>query len=718
MTCSPAASHSQISKRLAALLIAAMAFALSVLGGVNAPSAQALGGGSAYAGSLSGGLWVGSYRLDDGRITWCAFDPDLKSPIDGGFSYSAWQRVEEHTAQRGGVLAGEHLQRLAYVLAVYGETQDAQTARAVYRLLHLHSGTGFPTPSFDALTADAAAQADALWQESAERHGPYALPTPEITPIDGGQRATVALRTARNAAGHAFSGQLRAIIDGPGVWEASGSRTLTTTADQDATVRATGTGTITVRVEQSTPAAHLLIAHPDSAEAQRVVAGGEWEPLSASSSTPVVHTFSPTAESTAQTWRQFDPATASATQLTDIVHAASSPGGDWLTPIGEAHPVAAVYRVDWYHSTRQQQPSASIPDDVQLFDSTLVTATGPGDYVATSTRVADQQGWYYPVVSFRLDDQPEELRRWFAAEFTAGFHDEREQTVVPWQPEVRTQATEIIEGQLADVITVSGNDPAQTLEISSDLWMTDSPAVAGGTESAPEDAVLVGTVTTSITGDGTVTTAGIDVPWSTFIGRRVWPTFYWSERIESTTSTVAWTGRHLLPDETIALERPSATTRTAAHVTAGASTTDEADVAGTIPTSNATEQVRLLLGFSLHRYGDAADSAPVCASTVWRQPEDQLVERTGRHISEAVTVEQPGAYGFRHRLIAEVTTSTGTSQTVVDEGACGAEAESFVASPALAATAGLPGGVPVVVTTATLLALAGVGSMLWRRTQR
>lgn len=713
-----AEKRSHLSKPIVAVMLMAMVVALSLFGTASAPSAQALGGGAAYAGTVSDGLWIGSYRLDDGRITWCAFDPGLSSPIEGDYSYEPWQRVDEYTARHGQSLTGAHLQRLAYVLSVYGDTQDPQTARAVYRLLHLHSGTGFSTSSSDALTADVAAQADALWSESAERHGPYTLPSPEIAPIDGGQRSAVALRTARNASGYAFTSQLTATIDGPGIWEASGTRTLTTVTDQTATIRATGTGVITVNVEQSTPAPYLLIAQPDRAEAQRVMAGGEWESLSASSSAPVVHTFSPTAESTADTWRQFDPSRSTPTPLTDIVHAASSPESTWLTPLGDSQPVSAAYRVDWYYSERQQEPSASVPDDVELFDSTLVTATGPGDYVATSARVADQPGWYYPVVSFRFDDQPEDLRRWFAAEFTAGFHDEREQTVVPWQPNVSTQATEIVDGQLADVIAVTGNDPEQTLEISSDLWMTDERAVAGGVESAPDDAILVGTVTTSITGDGTVVTPGIDVPWSRFIGRDQWPTFYWSERIESTVSTVAWNGRHLLPDETITLERPSATTRTAAHVKTGDATTDEAEVIGTIPTSNATEQVTLRLNFSLYRYGDALDSAPVCDSAIWRQPDDQVVDATGRYTSAAVTVNEAGAYGFRHRLIAEVTTPAGTTATVIDEGACGADSESFVASPALAETAGMPTSIPMLLTMATMLSLAGVGSLIWRTARR
>ncbi|KAB1659923.1 hypothetical protein F8O07_10105 [Pseudoclavibacter sp. CFCC 13796] len=669
-----------------------------------ATPAHALGGGSTHAGRYEYGnvpVWMGSFRLDDGRIAWCAFDPGMPSPIDGDFSYTDWAPESSFSSGNGVDLSGEVLERAAYVLAMWGDTDDEFTARAVYRALHLHTGVGFSLRNGEQLTQDTAEHADHMWQEAGRFGGPHTLADPELTSQHAGQRVEAAMQTPRGRSGEAMPGDVVATITGPGVWDETGTAELRFAQDTTKTIRSTGRGDITVKVARAVPSTHLLIARPTVDGAQRLVASAENVAISAEATVAVVSQFQPAADTTAQTWRHDDASEDDLPQmgapLVDTLHVRADGEVPWLPALDGSGSLPATFAVDWYYSPRPLPRSPKPPAEAEHFDRVQATATGPGDLIVSSKRVVDRSGWFYPVVSFRVADQPHQFRDRFAADFIADFHAEREQTVVPWRPRVVTQASEIVDGQVTDLISVSGNDPAAELTVVSELWMSHEPAHAEGFSEAPADAERLATVSTTITGNETVSTEPVDVPWSRFVGEDVWPNLYWVEHIDRSPSTERWQGRHLLPHETITLTRPTATTKTARNLVTGEQTTDTATVAGTIPTSNRSENVRTELSFSLYRFDDSTDGGaqPVCLAPMWTQPKPIAVTKPGDYVSEPVTIRDPGTYGFRHHLSTAVTRTSdagtdtsgasdahGPAQTtMLHEGECGADGETVVAVP-------------------------------------
>ncbi|KAB1647427.1 hypothetical protein F8O06_02435 [Pseudoclavibacter sp. CFCC 14310] len=697
--------------------------------------AHALGGGSTHTGRYEYGIapvWMGSYRLDDGRIAWCAFDPDLFAPTASDYTYGDWQQESSFVSGNGVDLTGEPLERAAYILATWGDTEDEFTARAVYRALHHHTGVGFALPAGERLTADTAELADRLWQEAGRFGGPHTLADPRLTSQHGGQQVAADLETPRGRSGEAMPGEAVASITGPGVWEQTGTNTLSFDADGSHRILATGTGEITVKVARAVPSTHLLVAHPTQTGAQRIVASAENVPISAQSRVGVVDRFQPEADTTAQTWHhdgsRADETPKLGAPLVDTLHVRTSRDTSWLPYVDGSGQIPATFTVDWYYSPRPLPRSPKPPAEAEHFDRVQAVATGPGDLVVSSKRVIDRSGWFYPVVSFRVADQPEHLRGRFVSDFSADFHAEREQTVIPWQPSVVTQASEIVDGQVTDLIAVSGNDPAAELTVVSELWMSREPAHAEGLTDAPADAERLATVSTTVIGNQTVSTAPVDVPWSRFKGEEVWPNLYWVEHIDRSPSTERWQGRHLLPHETITLTRPTATTKTAEHLVAGEQATDTATVSGTIPTSNGSETVHTELTFSLYRFDDSTDGGaqPVCLAPMWTQPKPIAVTKPGDYVSDPVTIEVPGTYGFRHHLSTTVTRTSdagagasGESDaheqartTMLHEGECGADGETVVAVsapvPAVDGEAAPPAE-HIAPAAATEIALAATG---------
>ena len=53
-------------------------------------------------------------------------------------------------------------------------------------------------------------------------------------------------------------------------------------------------------------------------------------------------------------------------------------------------------------------------------------------------------------------------------------------------------------------------------------------------EAARADAERLAAVTTAVTGNTTVTTEPVAIPWTRFLERQTWPSLYWVERIERT----------------------------------------------------------------------------------------------------------------------------------------------------------------------------------------
>lgn len=654
---------------------------------VPAPSARAttgVGPASGIPWGATGQLWVGSYRLSDGSIAWCAFDPRQASPLQvAQVDWGEWTDLSgEYRTGTGTVLDAETVARVAYVLGTWGATEDAGRAVAVYRILHTHVGVEYAAGvGFEEATAPQAALADSMWEEAGRYQGPHTLDAPAIAVRESGTAATVAIEPARSATGAVPPAQLRATISGPAVWEQTGTAVVDlANGRHDLAIRATGNGPVSVQVAADLPADHLRVAQPDG-DAQRLALGGLRAPMTAASpEVPLAATFQPRAASRAHSYAVGGAGPSVGERLRDEIDAFAAPGDTWFSFASGERPAAVSvrYRIDWWFSRDPLPQSAQVPATAEHFDTTWLDAAGPGTHTVQSRRPADQAGFYYPVVSVTRAEQPggeRSVRDLITADWTAPFHEEGEEAVVPWAPQISTRTGAIVDGAIADRITVRGARPDEPIEVVSTLMASRERPQAEGLSEAPADAEALASVTTTFTGDGTQETRSVPIPWERFLAEPIWPTLYWVERIEPSAHQRAWTGRHLLPDESVVLERPQVTTTAGAGGTVPVEVTDTAEVSGTIPAGSA---IRTELGFALYRFDE--NGTPKCGTPVWSESKQISVSEPGRYESSATRLADAGTYGFVETLTAVRTTETGEERTVLDRGACGAPGETVIAA--------------------------------------
>ncbi|MFT8636564.1 MAG: hypothetical protein ABF811_01205 [Pseudoclavibacter sp.] len=655
---------------------------------VPAPSARAttgVGPASGIPWGATGQLWVGSYRLSDGSIAWCAFDPRQASPLQvAQVDWGEWTDLSgEYRTGAGTVLDAATVARVAYVLGTWGATEDAGRAVAVYRILHTHVGVEYAAGvGFEEATAPQTALADSMWEEAGRYRGPYTLDAPGIAVRESGTAATAAIGPVRSATGAVPPARLRATISGPAVWEQTGTGAVDlANGRHELAIRATGNGPVSVQVAADLPADHLRVAQPDG-DAQRLALGGLRAPVTAASpEAPLAATFQPRAASRAHSYVVGDGAGPSVGErLRDEIDAFAAPGDTWFSFTSGERPgaVSVRYRIDWWFSRDPLPQSAQAPATAERFDTTWLDAAGPGTHTVQSERPADQAGFYYPVVSVARAEQPggeRSVRDLITADWTAPFHDEGEEAVVPWTPQISTRTGTIVNGAITDRITVRGTRPDEPIEVVSTLMASRERPQAEGVAEAPADAEALASVTTAFTGDGTQETRPVPIPWERFLAEPTWPTLYWVERIEPSAHQRAWTGRHLLPDESVVLERPRATTTAGAGGTVPVEVADTAEVFGTIP---AGSTIRTELGFELYRFDE--NGTPKCEAPVWSEPKPISVGAPGRYESSATRLADAGTYGFVETLTAVRTTETGEERTVLDRGACGAPGETVIAA--------------------------------------
>ncbi|MFE4198472.1 hypothetical protein ACFRJ9_21715 [Paenarthrobacter sp. NPDC056912] len=590
------------------------------------------------------------------------------------------------------------------------------------------------------------------------------------------------------------------------VWDGFGASITVKSGETLPAFTAAGTGPVSVAFEGTGPAGTVTTYTIDGG--QDVLTGGATAPFSfRSADVQAVLDFQPVATSTAPVYLEEDKA------LTDVLHVSTSTGNanDWV--FADGHNVPVVLDVDWYYSPVELAPSAAVPATAVKYASGTVTASGVGDVTATAAKKTDKPGFYYPVASFKKANQPEALQKYFTGDWAAGFNDPGEQTIVKYQPQVSTKASEIdADGMIHDIITVTGNQdgkeldvvtdltltsaapvkggvdeapadaktigtvttkvtgngvfhspgvkvpwelveakqdkdptkpanlyfsekiaatpttkawdgkellpdetvsvgvpkaitkasviengkvhdvievtgnlPGKELMVSSDLFLTSAAPVKGGTDKAPVDAKLIGSVTTKVTGNGTFNTPSVDVPWEPIMNGK-WAkdaaaNLYWSEKIAPTDSTKGWDGKELLPNETVPVEKPAVSTQASANGTVPVTVTDKATVTGTVPTG---EGVSTSLWWKLYKFGDdTTDSVQaVCQNDFWASKAAVDVTKAGDYTSEETTLTDKGTYGYIETLVTKYTDSTGNAKTaVLHQGKCGEKEESVVGYP-------------------------------------
>lgn len=544
------------------------------------------------------------------------------------------------------------------------------------------NGNGAPYPnlrdSSDPQLPGVRAQAAAMLADAQANSGPYST-QPKLSMDANGRGGTVTSTELVSAAGNKLGGfSARAILNGPAVWAGTNSQAVNLHTGDQLGFAATGNGTVSVTLTIDAPGSSATTYSVPGFQ-NLLVAGGAQPVAGTSADAKVIFDFQPEAASTAARFVE------GGQPLVDVLHVNTSTGNtnDWAFVNGGNVP--ARFDIDWYYSPVRLAPTAQIPAAVVKVASGTGTATGPGDVKVTADQNADRAGYYYPVARFSKGAQPAELQQYFRADWTAGFNDPHEETIQKYQPAVVTKASAIENGKIFDIITVTGNEPGKELSVTTDLVLTSAAPVAGGTDTVPADADVIGTVTTKVAGNGEFKTAAVEIPWEKIVAEK-WSkglnaNLYFSEKVDGTESTKAWDGKELLPNETVPVKKPSIITKASENGTVPLVAHDIGIVSGTIPSGTG---IKVTTKVNQYKFDDSTDGSAqaVCANPSWSSP-DQDVTGAGEITYPSHTIAHKGTYGYVEELKLTIDKGEGKEPFTAQlhKGNCGEKNETVIAFP-------------------------------------
>ncbi|MFH5877589.1 hypothetical protein [Arthrobacter sp. NA-172] len=544
------------------------------------------------------------------------------------------------------------------------------------------SGDGVPyanlRDSSDPQMPGIRAQAAAMLADARANSGPYST-QPKLSMDASGRGGTVTSTELVSATGNMLSGfSARAVLNGPAVWTGTNSKAITLHTGDQLGFAATGNGTVSVTVTIDAPGVSATTYSVPGFQ-NLLVAGGAQPVTGTSADARAVVDFQPVATSTASRFVE------GRQPLVDVLHVNTSTGNakDWAFLNGGDVP--ARFDIDWYYSPVKLAPAVQIPAAALKVASGTGTATGPGDVTVTADQTAEKAGYYYPVARFSKAAQPAELKKYFRSDWTAGFNDSNEETIQKYQPEIATKASNIENGMVYDVIIVTGNEPGKEFAVTTNLILTSSDPVAGGMETAPADAEIVGTVATKVTGNGEFKTAAVEVPWEKIVAEK-WSkglkaNLYFSEKIDGSESTKAWEGKELLPNETVPLAKPSIVTKASENGTVPLVGHDTGVVSGLIPSGAG---VKVTTKVTQYKFDDSTDGSAqaVCANPSWTSPEQKVTLR-GEITYPSHTIAYKGTYGYVEELNLTIDKGPGKEPFTAQlhKGNCGEKNETVIVFP-------------------------------------
>jgi hypothetical protein len=539
------------------------------------------------------------------------------------------------------------------------------------------SGSGAPYPdlrdSTDPQLAGVRAQAAAILADAQANSGPYRT-QPLLNLAPDGRTGTVTATELISAAGNKLTGfTAHAVLAGPAVWTGTTSQTVNLNAGDQLGFTATGNGRVSVTLTIDAPGVAATTYSVPGFQNLMVAAGAQ--PVSGQSGdVQMVFDFQPVATSTAPTYVE------AGQDLSDVLHVATSDGLDW--PGTANGPIPATFKVSWYYSPVLLPAGKTVPAGATLYTTGTGTATGAGDLTVTGAKKTAAPGYYYPVASFTKADQPAGLQKYFTGDWAAGFNDPNEQSLQKWAPAVSTKISFGTNGQICDEITVTGNNPVQALTVASTLYLTNQGTIAAGTDTVPADAKVLGTMSTTVTGNETKSNCVTLSPsqlvdlWANGYDKA---NTYFQETIAATGTTTPWKGKHLLPSETQPLNKPAISTQASPNGTVPLAAHDTGVVTGYVPSGPG---ISVSSTTSLYQFGDSVDGSAqaYCTKSYWDSPA-VTITKAGSFDYPGTTIKNVGTYGWQETLSLTYT-ENGTSKTVVlDKGACGEASETVIAFP-------------------------------------
>lgn len=406
-------------------------------------------------------------------------------------------------------------------------------------------------------------------------------------------------------------------------------------------------------------------------------------------------TFQPILTTTAQAYVERGEA------FTDVVRFATAPDAEgvdnpWYEGEGGYVPVFAEAVVYGPFAAPVATPSDDVPADAPVAGEMNVTtgAEGPTiEYTVRTRETATTSGFYYYVWSIDHSRQDAGTQRFVAEDWS--FQDQfglgAEQSIVPMQV---TATTQVPTPEVA-----LGGVPADTAEIAVDgYWLRSSdgenlpvtvrwdayfdpgtePVAQVPASEIPDEAALIGSYTTQVTGPGTIETPasaaelGFTAP-AAGEGHIVWVLSVRDEdQGDDAAMITEWSDDYGVPTEIQRIAQPTVVTDAVAGVRLGGTATDVASVGGTLPATGAN------LSFAAYAVPvDAGGQAPADLSAVCvdahRIFDDhgspRLVTEPGDYTSPEVAVDEYALILWVERL--STVPAEGEEPQIIHEGECG-----------------------------------------------
>lgn len=179
----------------------------------------------------------------------------------------------------------------------------------------------------------------------------------------------------------------------------------------------------------------------------------------------------------------------------------------------------------YYAGDERPERSSEIPEHAEAVGTVETVVKGSGEY-ETPGIVIDKPGYYTWVETIEGNDTMEP--------WTADYGITEETSIVPWSPKVATKTSEQRAepgSDIFDTLLISDNKDGKELTVDSTLYGPFDHREEQGTE-LPEDAPVVGTVSTVITGNGEFQTDPLTVEERGY--------YFWVETIDETDETDPW----------------------------------------------------------------------------------------------------------------------------------------------------------------------------------
>ncbi|NWN87155.1 MAG: LPXTG cell wall anchor domain-containing protein [Micrococcaceae bacterium] len=179
----------------------------------------------------------------------------------------------------------------------------------------------------------------------------------------------------------------------------------------------------------------------------------------------------------------------------------------------------------YYAGDERPERQEAIPETAEAVGSVETVVTGSGTY-ETPTITIEESGYYVWVETI---EGTETMEPW-----TSDYGITEETSLVPWSPEVKTMTSQQRaepEAEIYDTLMISGNKDGKELTVDSTLYGPFDHREEQGTE-LPEDAPVVGKVSTVIEGNGEFQTEPLTVEDRGY--------YFWVETIEETDETDPW----------------------------------------------------------------------------------------------------------------------------------------------------------------------------------